>query len=125
MAVPVGGTHNIVFYEGAGFREEFEVFEDDETTAIPFVVGATGKAQMRSSEKPTAVLLVEFDVDIVDNQLVISVDGDDSYFQDLPAEMLKTAYYDIFVTEPGQEPIMFMEGKVKVNRAVTSQEVGP
>lgn len=118
MAVPVGGTHPIQFYEGAGFREEFEVYEDDEITPLNFVSGSIGKSQMRTSEKTSAVLLAEFLVEVVDNKVIISLSSENSYIDNPPA-LLKNAYYDIFITEPGQEPIMFMEGLVKVNPAVT------
>lgn len=117
MAVPVGGKHDITVYEGAGFREEFELFQDDETTPDPFVVGSTGIAQIRTSEKTDARLLASFVVEISDNSLVITLPAEDTFFV---TNLSSPVYYDIFVTEPEQEPVMFMEGKVRFNRAVTT-----
>lgn len=121
MAIPVGGSHDIVVYEGAGFREEFEVYEDDETTPINFPSGSTGKAQMRTSEKTTASLLADFTVEIIDNKIVIVLSSEE-FYSNISSISTKSAYYDIFITEPDQEPVLFMEGKVKINRAVTEPD---
>jgi hypothetical protein len=125
MPIPVGGNHDeMIIYQGAGFREEFEVFEDDETTPIPFPVGTTGIAQLRTSERSESTLLADFTVDIDDNKLIISLTAEETRFN-IPETLHVKAHYDIFVTEPDQEPIMFVQGEISIDPNVTVPPVPP
>jgi len=122
MSIPWGSKWDIEIFQGGGFELPFELYESlpdgspDLDSPINFADGTTGKAQCRDKERLGSNLVVEFEVVISDNILTLKLTGAQT-----EAITVSSGYYDVFVTEPGTEPQMFVEGKVTVNKAVTSE----
>lgn len=57
MAIPQGGTYDLTIYQGATFRQVFQLREADQTTPID-LTGYTARAQVRT--KAGGVLLLTF-----------------------------------------------------------------
>jgi len=123
MSIPWGSSHSLVIYQGSGFEETFEIYESlpdgqpDLDSPINFSVGTTAVAQARKKESQTSDLIVEFTVNIEDNKLTLSLTSVET--EDIT---IFAGFYDVFVTEPSSEPNLFVEGTVKVNKAVTKEE---
>lgn len=120
MSIPWGGKYSIVIYQGAGFEEVFELYDilsdgqPDLDSPINFITDTEAVAQARKKEARDSELIVEFAVTIEDNKLTLKLTDDET--SDIS---IFSGYYDVFVTEPGAEAQMFVEGKVIVNKAVT------
>lgn len=122
MAIPWGSKWDLEIFQGGGFEQPFELYESlpdgspDMSSPINFADGSTGRAQCRSKERLGSSLIAEFEVVISDNILTLKLTGEQTEAIDAT-----TGFYDVFVTEPGTQPQMFVEGKVTVNRAVTTE----
>jgi hypothetical protein len=122
MSIPWGSTWDIEIFQGGGFEQPFELYESlpdgapDLTAPINFLDGTTAKAQCREKERLGSTLIADFEVIVADNILTLKLTGEQT-----EAISVTSGHYDVFVTEPGAEPQMFVEGKVTVNRAVTTE----
>jgi hypothetical protein len=112
MTIPQGGVYDITIYQGADYSETFQLTESDDITPIP-LTGFAAKAQVRAKAGAAGAPLAEFAtaVDEAEGKVTLALNAAATTALTAPA------FYDVFLTGP--ETLLFLQGRVTVDKRVT------